>query len=126
MKKRYKFLIAILSSFLMAIIFMVRLGEGHSVQEGSFSFLGRLERALYDLPRLTIATAMSPTVLLPVGLYGEEMRQHYRTPGDYSADVSKWQNEGRIWGLAQGLSFWWPFMFLRKSEKIAVKSDGSE
>lgn len=117
MKRRYKLLIGIGSSILFAIGFMIRSGEGHSVEKGNISFLGRAERALYDTPRIAIVVSTSPTVILPVALYGEELRMSYRPFGDYSYRGERWANEGRLWGLGQGFAFWWPFVFLRKRQE---------
>ena len=87
------------------------------MEKGDISFLGRAERALYDAPRIAIVVSMSPTVILPIGLYGEELRMSYRSFGDYSYRGERWGNEGRLWGLGQGFAFWWPFIFLRKRQE---------
>ena len=125
MKKRRKILISIGTSIAVAVAFMARSEEGHSFDQGNHSFLNRVERAIYDTPRIGFVVALSPTVIAPMALYSEELWLYHSPQYDFSYTGDKGRVEGFVWGLLQGFSFWWPFMLL-KGEPKRSRSSGSK
>ena len=117
MKRWQKLVIGTTCSILIAITFMIRTGQGYSTGKENLSFLGRAEYALYDVPRIAIMVAISPTVIGPIALYGEELNVGVISRENLTYRYERFIGEGYLWGFGQSFAFWWPFIFFRKKQK---------